>query len=164
MSGTGSKPQPDPVQLLGRTPDALRNCGRMTVQPESPQIGRAGTKRLANDLCLGLANGRRQGTARGAEHTALETAPCELAKKPSTVGPGVRCGREVQGPARMLGQPFLNIGMLMGGIVMRRATVRDNCLKLAPIGKREVDDYSCSHAESLNCFGRFGDHPNESYH
>jgi hypothetical protein len=29
---------------------------------------------------------------------------------------------------------------------------------------RDVDDNSCSHNENLDCFGRFGNRPNESDH
>ena len=55
----------------------------------------------------------------GAEHAALEAAPCELGEEAfDGVEPGCRGGSEVEGPARMLGQPFSYLGMLMGGIVV----------------------------------------------
>ena len=40
----------------------------------------------------------------------------------------------------------------------------DNRLKPTAISQRDVDDNSCSHDESLNCFGQFGNRPNESDH
>ena len=49
-------------------------------------------------------------------------------------------------------------------VLLRRATVRDDRLKPMAVRLRDVDDSSCSHAESLNCFGRFGNRLNESYH
>ena len=45
-----------------------------------------------------------------------------------------------------------------------RTAIRDDRLKPMAIFRRDVDDYPCSHAESLNCFGRFGNRPNESDH
>ena len=49
-------------------------------------------------------------------------------------------------------------------MLLRRAAVRDDRPKPAAVGARDGDDNSCSHAESLNCFGRFGNRPNESDH
>jgi hypothetical protein len=37
-------------------------------------------------------------------------------------------------------------------------------LKSMAIRSGDVHDNSCSHAESMNCFGRFGNRPNESDH
>jgi hypothetical protein len=45
-----------------------------------------------------------------------------------------------------------------------RAAIRNDRLKTAAIRARDVNDNSCSHNESLNCFGRFGNRPNESDH
>ena len=39
-----------------------------------------------------------------------------------------------------------------------------NRLKLTAIFRRDVDDNSCSHSQSLNCFGPFGNRPSESDH
>src|ERR1700737_720801 len=44
------------------------------------------------------------------------------------------------------------------------AAIRNDRLKPEAICSRDVDDNSCSHHESLNCFGRFGNRPNESDH
>ena len=44
---------------------------------------------------------------------------------------------------------------------LRSATIASSRRRSA---RRDVDDNSCSHAESLNCFGRFGNRPNESDH
>ena len=49
-------------------------------------------------------------------------------------------------------------------MLLPRTAIRHDRLKATPIGSRDVDDNSCSHAESLNCFGRFGNRPNESDH
>jgi hypothetical protein len=47
---------------------------------------------------------------------------------------------------------------------VRRAAVAHDRLKSIAVGSRDSDDNSCSHAESLNCFGQFGNRPNESDH
>ena len=49
-------------------------------------------------------------------------------------------------------------------VFLRRAAVRNNRLKAPAIRRRDVHNNSCSHAESLNCFERFGNRPNESDH
>jgi hypothetical protein len=49
-------------------------------------------------------------------------------------------------------------------MLLRRAAIRDDRFKSTPIVSRDVDDNSCSHDESLNCFGRFGNRLNESDH
>jgi hypothetical protein len=48
--------------------------------------------------------------------------------------------------------------------VLRRAAVRDDRLKSTAVCGRDVHDNACSHIESLNCFGRFGNRLNESDH
>jgi len=45
--------------------------------------------------------------------------------------------------------------------MLLRALRSDDRLKTAAVVARDVDNNSCSHAESLNCFGRFGNRPNE---
>ena len=49
-------------------------------------------------------------------------------------------------------------------MLLRRVAIADNRLKLTAILRRNVHDNSCSHNESLNCFGDFGNRPNESDH
>src|SRR4029453_15154287 len=49
-------------------------------------------------------------------------------------------------------------------MLLRSAAIGDNRLKPTAIFRRNVHDNSCSHNESLNCFGRFGNRPNESDH
>ena len=49
-------------------------------------------------------------------------------------------------------------------VLLWRAAIRNDRLKPEAICSRDVDDNSCSHRESLNCFGRFGNRPNESDH
>jgi hypothetical protein len=44
------------------------------------------------------------------------------------------------------------------------AAIRNDRPKPETICSRDVDDNSCSHNESLDCFGRFGNRPNESDH
>ena len=48
--------------------------------------------------------------------------------------------------------------------LQRRAEIRDDRLKSMAVPSGDVHDNSCSHAESLNCFGRFGNRSNESDH
>jgi hypothetical protein len=47
---------------------------------------------------------------------------------------------------------------------LRAAAVRNDCLKPIAIFRRDVDGDPCSHVGSLNCFGQFGNRPNESDH
>jgi len=49
-------------------------------------------------------------------------------------------------------------------MLLRSAAIGDDRLKPTAIFRRDVHDSSCSHNESLNCFGRFGNRPNESDH
>src|SRR6266566_4674016 len=44
-------------------------------------------------------------------------------------------------------------------MLLRRAAIRDDRLKSMAVCPGDVDDNSCSHDESLNCFGRFGNRP-----
>jgi hypothetical protein len=45
-----------------------------------------------------------------------------------------------------------------------RDSIRDTFPLLTTIGARDVDDFSCSHAESFNSLRLFGNRPNESDH
>jgi hypothetical protein len=49
-------------------------------------------------------------------------------------------------------------------MLLRSAAIRNDRLKPTAIFRRDVHHNSCSHNESLNCFGRFGNRPNESDH
>jgi hypothetical protein len=49
-------------------------------------------------------------------------------------------------------------------VLLGRTAIRDDRLEPTAIFRRDGDDYPCSHAESLNCFGGFGNPPNESDH
>src|SRR6202022_4347590 len=49
-------------------------------------------------------------------------------------------------------------------VLLRRATIRDDRLKSMAVRSGDVHDNSCSHAESLNCFARFGYPPKDSNH
>src|SRR6266498_3096443 len=44
-------------------------------------------------------------------------------------------------------------------LLLRRAPIRNDRLKPTATCSRDVEDNSCSHPESLNCFGRFGNRP-----
>ena len=46
-------------------------------------------------------------------------------------------------------------------LLLRRTAFRDDCLQLPTVCSRDVDDNSCSHDESLNCFGRFWNRLND---
>jgi hypothetical protein len=47
---------------------------------------------------------------------------------------------------------------------LRSAAIEDDRLKTTAIFPCDVHRYSCSHNESLDCFGRFGNRPNEPDH
>jgi hypothetical protein len=49
-------------------------------------------------------------------------------------------------------------------VFLRRAAIRDDRLKPMAVCLCNVHDNSCSHDESLNCFGRIGNRLNESDH
>jgi hypothetical protein len=49
-------------------------------------------------------------------------------------------------------------------VFLRRAAVAHDRPKSIAVGLRDVDDNSCSHAQSLSRFGQFGNRPNESNH
>jgi hypothetical protein len=47
-------------------------------------------------------------------------------------------------------------------MLLRRAAIRDDRLKPTAVASRDVNENSCSHAQSMNCFARFGNRLNES--
>jgi hypothetical protein len=47
---------------------------------------------------------------------------------------------------------------------LRRAAIRDDRLKSMAVSPGDLYDNSCSHAESLTCFARFGNPLMESDH
>ena len=49
-------------------------------------------------------------------------------------------------------------------MLLRCTAIGNDRFKPAAIRSGDVDDYSCSHDESLNCFARFGNRLNESDH
>jgi hypothetical protein len=49
-------------------------------------------------------------------------------------------------------------------MLLRRVAIANNRLKPTAIFRRNLHHDSCSHNESLNCFGHFGNRPNESDH
>jgi len=64
-------------------------------------------------------------------------------------------GGTVGGGQNDLGPPHM---------LLWRATIRVDRLKPTAVRSRDVHDNSCSHSESLNCFGQFGNRPYESDH
>ena len=55
----------------------------------------------------------------GSEHATLEAPFGELGEEAfDGVEPGRRCGREVEGPAGMPGQPLAHLRMLVGCVVV----------------------------------------------
>src|SRR6516164_2505585 len=81
-----------------------------------------------------------------------------LLHKPRLPAPHHRLGfarlaHDLGGPAAIsggkddLGAPHM---------LLRRAAIHDDRLKPMAIHRSDVDDNSCSHEESLHCFGRFG--------
>jgi hypothetical protein len=49
-------------------------------------------------------------------------------------------------------------------VLLGRTAIQDDRLKATAVCSGDVDDNSCSHTQSLNCFGLFGNRPNESDH
>jgi hypothetical protein len=49
-------------------------------------------------------------------------------------------------------------------MLLRCVAIADNRFKSTAIFRCDVDNNSCSHNESMNCFGHFGNRPNESDH
>ena len=49
-------------------------------------------------------------------------------------------------------------------VLLRRAAIQHDRLKPMAVGSCDVHNNSCSHVETLNCFARFGNRPNESDH
>jgi hypothetical protein len=74
-----------------------------------------------------------------------------IARPPHDLGGTAAVGRGEDD----LGAPHVLLGC---------TAIRDDRLKPTAILSGDVDDNSCSHAESLNCFGPFGNRPNESDH
>ena len=54
-----------------------------------------------------------------AEHPTFEALACELGKEAlHGIEPGRRCRSEVEGPARVPGEPFAHLRMLVGRIIV----------------------------------------------
>ncbi len=60
--------------------------------------------------------------------------------------------------------PFVEEDKHLKHVFLRRPAVRDDRLKSTAVCGRDVHDNACSHIESLNCFGRFGNRLNGSDH
>ena len=74
----------------------------------------------------------------GAEHAALETPPRELGEEAfNGIEPRGRGRREVEGPARMLHQPFPDFGVFVSGIVIDDGMDR---LAFGDLGVNEVEE------------------------
>ena len=83
---------------------------------------------------------------------------------PSAMNRGLRLARSAHdlGGAAAAGRREDDVGPPY--VLLRRAAIRDDRLKPSAIRSGNVHDNSCSHGESLNCFGQFGNCPNESAH
>ena len=77
----------------------------------------------------------------GGERAALEASACELGEEAfDGIEPGCRGWSEVERPARMLGQPFTHLGMLVGGIVVDDGMDILACGDLRVDGVEEADE------------------------
>src|SRR5262245_15315495 len=109
--------------------------------------------------------GRQRWLARFARLVAQQPINA-LLHKPRLPAPYHRLG--FARPAHDLGGP----AAISGGkddlgarhMLLQGAAIRDDRLKPTAIHWGDVDDSSCSHDQSLNCFTRFGNRPNESDH
>ena len=91
--------------------------------------------------------------------------PCNaLLHEPRLPSPhhGLRLARSAHdlGGAAAIGRREDDVGP--PHVLLRRAAIRDDRLKPSAIHSGNVHDSSCSHDESLNCFGQLGNCPNES--
>jgi hypothetical protein len=87
---------------------------------------------------------------------------------PAEIDPNCDIGRE-NGSDPLGQEDFIHVAPIPAfrwvvALDDRVAAIRDDRLKTTAVRSGDVDDNSCSHAESLNCFGRFGNHPNEADH
>ena len=75
-------------------------------------------------VCVGVVEEAVDGIfelPQGSEYAALETLLCELGKEAlNGVEPGSGCRGEVEDKAPMFFEPLYDVGMLLGGIVVRR--------------------------------------------
>src|SRR5271167_4113770 len=78
----------------------------------------------------------------GAEDAALEALSGECGEEVlDGVEPGARGWREVEGPARMAGEPSFDFGMLMGGVVIKDGVDRLVGRHRALDGIEEADEF-----------------------
>lgn len=147
---------------LHRTQAHARGLRQHPTRPVG-RFSRRRPQRQIHDPLHGIGRKRRlTGFARLVTHKPVDT----LRHEPRLPAPDnrlslARAAHDLGGAASIGGRKddFGAPHMLLRG-----AAIRDDSLKPAPICSRDVDDYSCSHSESLNCLGRFGNRPNESDH
>ena len=116
-------------------------------------------RRQASDPDPGRRSCRVSLAAARGPATAVPGRADVLPEVPQAAGAG--------GPDGGLRGEFCHLGKDNLGaphVLLWCAAIRDDRLKPEAICSRDVDDNSCSHNESLNCFGRFGKRPNESDH
>ena len=162
--------RPDTVRReLVSFQDALHrtqaHSGRLGKFPARP-VGALARRRPQGQIDHPLNGvGRQRGLARLARLVAQQPFDA-LRHEPRLPGPHHRL--RFTGPAHDLGSAAAvgggkdNIGAPQ--VLLWRAAIRNDRLKPEAIWSRDVDDNSCSHNESLDCFGRFGNCPNESDH
>ena len=141
--------------------DPCRSC----QHPSAPVSGfsRRWPGHEVDDLVNGRSRQRR--LARFARLVAQEPIDT-LGHEPRLPGPHHRLGlagsaHDLSGAAPVRGRKD-DLGT--PNMLLRRAAIQDHRLKSTAIRSGDVDDNSCSHGESLNCFGRFGNRPYESDH
>ncbi len=155
--------RPDTVRReLVSFQDALHrtqaHSGRLGKFPARP-VGGLARRRPQGQIDHPLNGvGRQRGLARLARLVAQQSFDA-LRHEPRLPGPHHRL--RFTGPAHDLGSAAAvgggkdNLGAPQ--VLLWRATIRNDRLKPEAICSRDVDDNSCSHNESLDCFGRFGD-------
>ena len=134
-----------------QVPGPSSGCSRPAAapRPNRPPAERcwaaAGLARLARLVAQQPFDALRHEPLPGPHHRLRFTGPAHDLGSAAAVGGG----------KDNLGSPH---------VLLRCAAIRNDRLKPEAICSRDVDDNSCSHSESLNCFGRFGNPPNESDH
>jgi hypothetical protein len=145
------RPQADPCRLCQHPSGPMRGLSRRRPGHEVDNLldGRGRQWQLA-----GLARLIAQQPINALCHKPRLPGPHHgfcLARPPHDLGGTAAVG----GGEDDLGAPH---------VLLRRTAIRDDRLKPTAILSGDVDDNSCSHAESLNCVGRFGNRPYESDH
>ena len=155
-------------QLVGFK-DALNrtqaHSRRLRQHPASP-MGCFPWRRSQSQVDHPLHGGRRKRLFAGLARLVAREPFDALSHEPRLPSPyhGLRFARsahDLSGPAA-IGRRKDDVGA--PHVLLRRAAIRDDGLKSMAVRPGDAHDNSCSHDESLNCFARFGNRPNESDH